>query len=288
MNNSGKLFVVATPIGNLEDLSFRAVKVLKEVDLVAAEDTRHTRKLLQRYGISVPITSCHHHNEAVKLDDLLQRVKNGQSIALVSDAGTPAINDPGRLLISRAHEMQLDVVPVPGPSALTTALSVSGLNARSVLFEGFLPSRRQERRNSLKRLALEPRTVVIFEAPHRIVASIQDIAEAMGEDRRACIAREMTKFHESIRVGNLGELSAWIQHNSEICKGEFVIAIEAPQKNFQLTGENEAQIDHALEVLLEEFSPSKAAEIASRMLSVQRNRLYRRALDLSGRKQAKD
>lgn len=288
MNNSGKLFVVATPIGNLEDLSFRAVKVLKEVDLVAAEDTRHTRKLLQRYGISVPITSCHHHNEAVKLDDLLQRVKNGQSIALVSDAGTPAINDPGRLLISRAHEMQLDVVPVPGPSALTTALSVSGLNARSVLFEGFLPSRRQERRNSLKRLALEPRTVVIFEAPHRIVASIQDIAEAMGENRRACIAREMTKIHETIRVGNLGELSDWIQHSSEICKGEFVIAIEAPQKNFQLTGENEAQIDQVLKVLLEEFTPSKAAKMASRMLFVQRNRLYRRTLELSGHEQAKD
>ena len=288
MNNSGKLFVVATPIGNLEDLSFRAVKVLKEVDLVAAEDTRHTRKLLQRYSISVPITSCHHHNEAVKLDDLLQRVKNGQSIALVSDAGTPAINDPGRLLISRAHEMQLDVVPIPGPSALTTALSVSGLNARSVLFEGFLPSRRQERRNSLKRLALEPRTVVIFEAPHRIVASIQDIAEAMGENRRACIAREMTKIHETIRVGNLGELSDWIQHSPEICKGEFVIAIEAPQKNFQLTGENEAQIDHALKVLLEEFTPSKAAKMASRMLFVQRNRLYRRALELSGHEQAKD
>ena len=184
--------------------------------------------------------------------------------------------------------MQLDVVPVPGPSALTTALSVSGLNARSVLFEGFLPSRRQERRNSLKRLALEPRTVVIFEAPHRIVASIQDIAEAMGEDRKACIAREMTKIHETIRVGNLGELSDWIQHSPEICKGEFVIAIEAPQKNFQLTEENEAQIDQVLKVLLEEFTPSKAAKMATRMLFVQRNRLYRRALELSGHEQAKD
>ena len=215
-------------------------------------------------------------------------MKNGQSIALVSDAGTPAINDPGKLLISRAHEMQLDVVPVPGSSALTTALSVSGLSAKSVLFEGFLPSRRQERRNVLKRLALEPRTIVVFEAPHRIVASIQDIAGAMGEDRRACIAREMTKIHETIRVGNLGELSDWIGSNPENCKGEFVIVIDAPQKSIQWTEEDEAQIDQALEVLLEEFSPSKAAEIASRMLSVQRNRLYRRALDLSGRKQAKD
>lgn len=220
----GILYVVATPIGNLEDITLRALRVLKEVALIAAEDTRHTRKLLERYEIATPLTSFHQHTRTNKRHALIQRLLSGDSVALVTDAGTPGISDPGTVLVAEAHEAGIPVVPVPGPSALTALLSVSGLPAHRFRFEGFVPRKEGARRQFFESLREADLTVVLYESPHRLLKTLQTAHEVLGE-RPVVIGRELTKQFEEIFRGTLGDALAHWQATPP--KGEFVIAIGA-------------------------------------------------------------
>jgi 16S rRNA (cytidine1402-2'-O)-methyltransferase len=201
----GTLYIVATPIGNLEDISLRAIRILKEVNLIAAEDTRHTGKLLAHYDIGTPLTSYHEHNEKAKARLLVERLLQGQSIALVSDAGVPAISDPGYRIVVEAIKAGIQVTPIAGPSALTAALSVSGLPTDRFVFEGFLPAKKKERRDRLKALCGETRTLVCFEAPHRLIDSLRDLHELFG-DREVVVAREISKIHEEYWRGAVSDV----------------------------------------------------------------------------------
>lgn len=217
------LYVVATPIGNLEDITLRALRVLREVDVIAAEDTRHTRKLLDRYEIHTPLTSYHEHNERTKAPALVRRLEAGESIALVSDAGTPTISDPGYHLIRAAVEKGVPVTPVPGVSAATAALSASGLATDRFVFQGFLPGRRNRRREMLRKLQGDDRTMVFYEAPHRIRESLADMHEVLG-DRAAVVGRELTKVHEELLRGTLSQLTGEVEERKP--RGEFAIVVE--------------------------------------------------------------
>lgn len=219
----GTLFIVATPIGNLEDITLRALRILKEVPLIAAEDTRHTQKLLTHFGIHARLTSYHDHNKEEKAELLIGRLKGGESVALVSDAGTPGVSDPGYYLINRAIEEGAEVVPVPGASAALAALSVSGLATDSFTFEGFLPSRASQRRKKLESLAAERRTMIFYEAPHRIQKTLSDIIEVLG-DRRAVLARELTKLHEEVLRGGLRAIIENVRPRT--LKGEITLLVE--------------------------------------------------------------
>ncbi len=218
----GILYIVATPIGNLEDITLRALRILKEVDLIAAEDTRHTRKLLAKYDIHTPLTSYHDHNKEEKAPVLVARLLEGRHIALVSDAGTPGISDPGYFLINLALDQKITVTPVPGPVAAIAALSISGLPTDSFVFEGFLPSKHTARMKRLRELLPEQRTIILYEAPHRIIPALRDMRETLG-DRRAVVTRELTKMHEeAVR----GPLSVVIKHfETRSIKGEFTIIL---------------------------------------------------------------
>lgn len=225
----GTLYLVATPIGNLEDLTFRALRVLREVDLVAAEDTRHSRKLFSHYGINTPLTSYFQHNEAAKGERLLELLRQGKAVALISDAGTPAISDPGFLLVRRCREEGIPVTAVPGPSAAIAALSISGLPTERFAFEGFLPSRSGARRKILRGLQGADRTVIFYEAPHRLRAALRDVLEELGGQRQVAVARELTKLHEELFRG---PVSAAIEHFGEVrVRGEIVLMVApAPEE----------------------------------------------------------
>lgn len=227
---TGTLYIVATPIGNLEDMTFRAVRILKEVDLIAAEDTRHSRKLLSHFGISTPLTAYHDHNETLKTAYLLERLKEGQSVAIVTDAGTPCIADPGYRIVRAAAIEGIRAVPIPGASAVMASLSVSGLPTDEFTFAGFLPSKPGKRRERLTELKSEPRMLVIYEAPHRLAAALADMAELLG-DRQAVVARELTKLFEEICAGTLSELAE--QFRQVPARGEVVVLVSPPEKNFQ-------------------------------------------------------
>ena len=238
----GTLYIVGTPIGNLEDISLRALRTLREVDLIAAEDTRRTRKLLARYGIGTPLTSYHEHNKLAKLDLLLETLRE-KDVALVSEAGMPGLSDPGYELVRAAIEAHIPVVPIPGPSALVTALVVSGLPTDSFLYLGFLPRRKAERRCLLTSVAEERRTIIAFEAPHRLLASLNDIREVLG-NRRIAVARELTKAFEEVIRGNIDDA---IQRFSEARpRGEFTLVIEGAKDMVW----EEAQVKEELEKLL--------------------------------------
>jgi len=223
----GVLYIVATPIGNLEDITLRALRVLKEVDLIAAEDTRHTKGLLAHYGIPTPLTSCHEHNEKAKAHALVERLERGEKIALVSDAGTPLVSDPGYRLVREAITAGIRVVPVPGPSALTGILSASGLAVESFIFEGFLPAKKKERREKLRKLEAESRTIVFYEAPHRLRESLEDLFEILG-DREIVLGREMTKVYEEFIRGRLSEVKAEIDRRE--VQGEIALIISGAEK----------------------------------------------------------
>jgi 16S rRNA (cytidine1402-2'-O)-methyltransferase len=219
---TGTLYIVATPIGNLEDITLRAIRVLKEADLIAAEDTRHTKHLLDRYQIETQLTSYHDHNKEEKAPVLVARLLEGKSIALVSDAGTPGISDPGYFLINLAIDQKIPVVPIPGATAAIAALSISGLPTDSFVFEGFLPAKHQARIRRLQDLAQEKRTIIFYEAPHKILKTIEDMLEALG-DRRAVITRELTKIHEETIRGTLSEILKHLKEGT--IKGEFTIIL---------------------------------------------------------------
>lgn len=229
---SGILYLVATPIGNLEDITLRALRILKEVDLVAAEDTRRSRKLLNHFGITTPLTSYFEHNEAAKGERILERLRQGQSVALISDAGTPAIADPGYLLVNRCRQEGVAVAAVPGPSALVAALSISGLPVDSFIFEGFLPAKSAARRRALEPLQDERRTVIFYEAPHRLESTLRDLEEVLGADRQVGVARELTKLHEELFRGSAAEARA--HFGAGAVKGEIVLLVApAPQREPQ-------------------------------------------------------
>jgi len=274
------LYVVATPIGNLRDISLRALDVLSSVDAVVAEDTRVTGRLLNHHGISSRLIALHEHNERRMVPRVLALLTEGKSVALVSDAGTPAISDPGARLVAAAVDAGFPVVPVPGPSAVVTALCVAGLNTPHFLFYGFLPARAGERKRELASLGQSSYPLVFFEAPHRIVESVSDMYTVFGGVRRIVIARELTKLFESIHACTLAEAVRWLEEDPDRRRGEFVLILEGAPKTRAGGGEMQAQ--HVLEALLAELPLKRAVMLATRITGAARNELYALALKLKG------
>ncbi len=273
---TGTLYVVATPIGNLEDLSQRAVRVLSEVGLIACEDTRHTRKLLNHYGIKTKTVSYHEHNEREQAAKLLDTLKSGTDVAIVSDAGTPGISDPGFRIVRLALEEGLRVAPVPGATALISALVASGLPSDEFFFGGFLPARSGQRRARLLELAAIPSTLIFYEAPHRITAALQDAREVLGE-RNAVVARELTKLHEEIHRGRLSELATQFTEMTGEPRGEMVLVID---REVIKTEADEKKSDHSVASLVAGFEaeglePRAALKKAARVLGISRDEAYR-------------
>ncbi len=268
----GRLQVVATPIGNLGDISARARQALESAAAVAAEDTRHTGALLQALGISRPLLSLHAHNETRRVPEILARLAQGETIALVSDAGTPLLSDPGYELVRAATDAGIVVEAIPGPCAITTALAVAGLPVARFCFEGFLPARDRERRSQLSRLADEPRTLVFFEAPHRIAATLADLAAQLGNERHAVVARELTKAHETIYRGTLAELAQRAASEDNFRRGEITIVVAGAPA--EAAGVDTALLRRAVELLSKELSPSRAAAIAAQLTGATRAEAY--------------
>jgi 16S rRNA (cytidine1402-2'-O)-methyltransferase len=272
VNMRGRLQVVATPIGNRADLSPRAAEALAGADVIAAEDTRHTLALLRAIGVSRPLVSLHEHNESQRVPELLARLQKGETIALVSDAGTPLISDPGLELVRRAAQEGFEVHAIPGPSAIVSALAVAGLPTERFCFEGFLPARERERRASLARLANEPRTLVFFEAPHRIVATLADLVSEFGAERRAAVARELTKVHETVYRGTLRELLARAEAEENFRRGELTLVVEgaAPVAG----AVDEEQLRRTVALLAKELPPARAASVAAQLTGASRAAAY--------------
>ncbi len=268
----GYLQVIATPIGNLNDLSTRALQAFSAADLVAAEDTRHTLGLLQSIGVSKPMVSLHAYNEGQRVPELLARLGAGDVIALVSDAGTPLLSDPGYELVSAAAQAGFEVRVIPGPSAITAALAVAGLPTTRFCFEGFLASRSRERRTQLARLAGETRTLVFFEAPHRIAQTLVDLAAEFGGERRAVVARELTKTHETIYRGTLSELVLLSESDPNFQRGEITLVVSGADEvastvDFQM-------LKRTVELLAKELPPGRAAAIAAQLTGASRGEAY--------------
>lgn len=279
MHQMGKLYVVATPIGNLEDLSFRAQRILSQVSWVAAEDTRHSKGLLLHLGILTPLISYHEHNEHDRAIELIEKLLSGEDGALISDAGTPLISDPGLTLVAAAHRAGIPVIPCPGPCAAIAALSASGLPTDKFLFEGFLPAKSTARRKRLTELAQFPHTLVFYEAPHRIVSMIEDCIECLPQIRLASLAREITKKFEEIKMGLLPDLFAALQSGEILQKGEFVLTIVGFQVE-AVQAEHEIEMDKVLRILLSEVPLKQAVQIAVKLTGFAKNALYDRAMVL--------
>jgi len=272
---AGTLFVVATPLGNLEDLTFRAVKCLKEVQLIACEDTRRTARLLNHLGIKKPLISCFEHNELDRIDELLDRIARGDDVALVSDAGTPTISDPGFPLVRAAHARGVRVSPIPGPSALVAALSVSGLPTDEFLFAGFLPRTASARRVRLQTLREQRATLLFYESPHRVVDSLADLAAVLG-DREAFLCREVTKLHEELKRGSLLELAKDLGRRTEVL-GEIVLVVAGASKEAGQSGSMEdALVRFDAEVKMG-ATPRQAAKEAARSTRLPARDVYARA-----------
>jgi len=276
-NKGPSLYIVATPIGNLSDMSQRAIEVLKEADVIAAEDTRHSGILLQHFSIKTPQISLHDHNELQRSEVLLTRLQQGESIALVSDAGTPLISDPGYKLVSLVREHNIPVIPIPGCCAVIAALSASGLPSDRFTFEGFLPPKQGARQQVLSALVDDSRTLIFYDSPRRVQGTLDDMVSIFGADRKACIAREITKLHETIATKPLGELVDWIQQDDKQKKGECVLLLEGCR---QQTDSSETEINRVLSLLLKELPVKKAAAITASLLEVSKNTAYDMALKL--------
>ena len=275
---TGRLFIVATPIGNLDDITFRAVQVLKSVDIVLAEDTRHSKKLLLHLDISKTIRAFHEHNEREKTKAIIGEIRSGKSIALISDAGTPLISDPGYFLVAQAKKEGLKVVPIPGPTALITALSASGLASDSFTFLGFLPSKQTARVKLLKSLVGRTETSIFYESPKRILATLTDMHSIYGDSREVCLAKELTKVFETIQTGSIPNLIDYLTIDQNHQKGEFVILISATDKID--IAEAETQLNSLLPILCAELGASKAAKLAAKITGIDKKQCYKRALDL--------
>ncbi|MEC4748985.1 16S rRNA (cytidine(1402)-2'-O)-methyltransferase [Methylomicrobium sp. Wu6] len=283
MNERGKLYVVATPIGNLGDISYRAVETLRQVDLIAAEDTRHIKTLLQHYGINQKVISLHQHNEERASAELLEKLRAGLSIALVSDAGTPLVSDPGMPLVRMVKEAGIEVSPLPGACALIAALSAAGLPTARFSFEGFAPRASAERKSFFKAKAASPDTWIFYESCHRVLASLRDLSETMLPDRQVVIARELTKLHETIVKTSLAEALVLVESDHNMQKGEFVIIVEGAPKGVhpvEITDEQEK----ILRILLKECSISTAVALAVQLTGARKKALYPAALVLGSAK----
>ncbi|MGL4486296.1 MAG: 16S rRNA (cytidine(1402)-2'-O)-methyltransferase [Yersinia sp. (in: enterobacteria)] len=271
------LYVVPTPIGNPRDMTHRALEVLKGVDLIAAEDTRHTGLLLQHFAISARLFALHDHNEQQKADVLLAKLQEGQSIALVSDAGTPLINDPGYHLVRRCREAGIRVVPLPGACAAITALSAAGIASDRFCYEGFLPAKTKGRKDTLQALIEEPRTLIFYESTHRLLESLQDMVTVLGSQRYVVLARELTKTYESIHGAPVGELLAWVQEEETRRRGEMVLIVEGYK--IQADDALPAVALRTLALLQKELPLKKAAALAAEIHGVKKNALYKYALE---------
>lgn len=276
---SGKLYVVATPIGNLADFSFRAVEILKQVDLIAAEDTRHVKMLLQHYGIHKPLTSLHQHNEDIVSSGLVEKMQAGQSIALVSDAGTPLLSDPGLPLVKLAKQAEIEISPIPGACALIAALSVSGLPITRFTFEGFPPRTASARKNFFESKLPETTTWAFYESSHRIQATLEDMSEIFPPDHEIVIAREVTKLHETIVRGSLRDALARVQDDENMRKGEFVIVVAGHKAE---NNQQELSNEHlrVLRSLLNECSIKTAVTLATEITGQRKKLLYQTALQI--------
>lgn len=270
--------MVATPIGNLDDMSVRALKVLREVALIAAEDTRHSLRLMQHFGIATPLAACHEHNERDEGSRFIARLLAGDDVALISDAGTPLISDPGYHLVRQARAAGIQVIPVPGACALIAALSAAGLPSDRFIFEGFLPAKSVGRKTRLELLKEEPRTVIFYEAPHRILECLQDMEEIFGADRPAVLGRELTKTFETLKGLPLGELRAFVEGDSNQQRGECVVLVAgwSEPEGEDVIG---AEARRVLDLLLQEMPLKRAAALAAEITGVRKNLLYQVALD---------
>ena len=274
----GSLYVVATPIGNLDDISARALNILRSVALIAAEDTRHSARLMQHFGISTPLAACHEHNERDQGGRFLARLQAGEDVALISDAGTPLISDPGYHLVRQARAAGIKVVPVPGACALIAALSAAGLPSDRFIFEGFLPAKAVGRRARLESIKEEPRTLIFYEAPHRILECLQDMEAVFGGERQALLAREITKTFETLKGLPLAELRAFVESDTNQQRGECVVLVAgwtAPESEDAVSSE----AMRILDLLLEEMPLKRAAALAAQITGERKNVLYQVALE---------
>jgi 16S rRNA (cytidine1402-2'-O)-methyltransferase len=274
----GSLYVVATPIGNLDDISARALSILRSVALIAAEDTRHSARLMQHFGIPTPLAACHEHNERDQGGRFLARLLAGDDVALISDAGTPLISDPGYHLVRQARAAGVAVVPVPGACALIAALSAAGLPSDRFIFEGFLPAKAAGRRARLEQVKEEPRTLIFYEAPHRILECLQDMQAVFGDERPALLARELTKTFETLKGMPLAELTAWVAADSNQQRGECVVLVagwQAPEGEAAVS----AEAMRVLDLLLAEMPLKRASALAAEITGVRKNLLYQAALE---------
>lgn len=278
------LYVVATPIGNLGDVTLRALEVLRSVALIAAEDTRVTERLLHRYAIDKPMTALHGHNERSAARRILDVLHMGQSVALTTDAGTPGISDPGNVLVTAVRQAGIAVVPIPGPSALTAAWSVSGSPSSGFLFHGFLPTRRGDRKKLLGQLAAIPYALIFYEAPHRVIEAARDLCEVLGAQRRIVVARELTKVFEAVHVSTLGEIAAWLSEQENRRRGELVLIVSAGSMP---AATQAADACSTLRVLAKELPPAQAARLAARLTGAERSSLYDMAVELRAKSDAR-
>ncbi len=274
-SKAGELYIVATPIGNLKDMSYRAVETLQGVDLILAEDTRNASKLLQHYDIRRPVRAMHEHNEAHLADEIVRQIKQGASVALISDAGTPLMSDPGFRLVRLAQAEGVQAVCIPGACAAIAALSIAGLPTDRFAFEGFLPAKTAAREQRLLALQAEPRSLIFYEARHRIVAFLKSIQTVFGAGRRVAVARELTKMFETLYHGEIQDVAARIEQDPMAQKGEFVVIVEGATAKV-----DEVDLDRVLQLLMEEMSVSNASKIAAKLTGVKKNRCYERALAL--------
>jgi 16S rRNA (cytidine1402-2'-O)-methyltransferase len=273
----GTLYVVGTPIGNLEDITFRAVRILQTVDLIAAEDTRHTGKLLQHLQVKTPQVSYHEHNRSSRIPEILEHLGNGKAIALVSDAGMPGISDPGYELIKACIDAGMKVVPIPGASAAITALSAAGLPTNRFVFEGFLPPKAQQRQEHLETLQTESRTIIFYESPHRLPQTLQDLADIFGDDRQIVLARELTKLYEEFWRGTIAEAIALYKQREP--QGEYTLVVAGTPASQPLL--TEAELKAELQQLINQgISRSQASRQLAKFTSLSRRQIYQLALSI--------
>lgn len=278
----GSLYIVATPIGNMGDITERALKTLADVDVIAVEDTRRSGQLLRNFEISTSMIAVHEHNERQICDSLLKRIENGKSIALISDAGTPLLSDPGYFLVHQAKEKGISVIPIPGVSAVITALSVAGLPTDRFVFEGFLPAKSAARQQKLEKVKDDLRTVIFYEAPHRIVEMLKDCQSVFGGERKVVLARELTKTFETVHGDKLDSLIPWVEADENQKKGEFVVLIHGAAAR-EDTG-IDAESERILLILLKDLPVKQAAALAANITGLKKNALYQFALSLKDKK----
>jgi 16S rRNA (cytidine1402-2'-O)-methyltransferase len=278
----GSLYIVATPIGNMGDMTARALKTLTKVDVIAVEDTRRSGQLLHHFDISTPMVAVHEHNERQICASLLDRIEKGESIALISDAGTPLLSDPGYFLVNQAREKNIPVIPVPGVSAVITALSVAGLPTDRFIFEGFLPAKSAARRQRLEKVKEDSRTLIFYEAPHRIVEMLKDCQQVFGGQREVVLARELTKTFETIHGDTLDELIPWVESDENQRKGEFVVLVHGAEARDEAG--IDAESERILLILLKDLPVKQAAGLAASITGLKKNALYQHALTLKSEK----